>query len=266
MSHTRTHLSAGFGAHEGGALRLSVLHAARNDQPDVPTLWVRYESLEALQRDYEENLIKGRAFVKGEMSIPERSRVRLLLVHPSAEEPFECWGDVVWVSNDGAVTGTGVQLNELSHVDRANLHHFALPPEPVLARARNIHDRIRQLDASERDLVARTGSLPERVALERHFGSVVWEGLLRNPQLTSGEIVRIARNASLSKPLVNQIVSNTAWMARPEIRRALLSNPRVDGASLDRVIQALPLNECEQVAQNSAFSHKVRLAARRRSR
>jgi hypothetical protein len=44
---------------------------------------------------------------------------------------------------------------------------------------RNLHDRMRSLSPIERTELARLGSLPERVALERCFGGSVWEGLLQ---------------------------------------------------------------------------------------
>jgi hypothetical protein len=110
--------------------------------------------------------------------------------------------------------------------------------------------------------MARSGTLPERVALERHFGGAVWEGLLQNPGITLPEVVRIAKNGGLPKPLVNVIVSNAAWLSKPEVRRALLSNPRVDGMHLDRVLRATPRSECAQVARSTAYRPAVRTRAR----
>lgn len=98
---------------------------------------------------------------------------------------------------------------------------------------------------------------------ERHFGGVVWEPLLQNPQLTQPEVVRIAKNGSLPKPLVNLIVGNSAWLSKPEIRRALLSNPRVVGTHLDRVLQAMSATERAQVTRSNAYRGQVRQAAKR---
>lgn len=236
-----------------------------SDIHDPPVLQVRYRSVEALQRDYEENLIKGRAFVEGHLSAEEQSRVRLVFVRPAGDSSFECWGEVMWINRDGAFPGTGVKLAELTQAERRALHQFAssVPrpselPIPLQSRV------VPELGAADREVVARSGSLGERVALERHFGSAVWEGLLQNPDLTAPEVARIAQHATLAKPLLEAIVGNEAWLAKPEVRHALLANPAVDGGALDRVVCALPLGECSQVARSRAFRQKVRQAAKQR--
>jgi hypothetical protein len=129
----------------------------------------------------------------------------------------------------------------------------------------NIHERIRQLSLRERESTGRSGMLAERVALERAFGGSVWESLLQNPQLTAPEVARIAKNGSLPIPLVSIIVGNGGWLGSGEVRRALLSNPRVSGLNLDRVLRATPRVELKQVAQMTAYRSEVRAAAQKLS-
>lgn len=228
-------------------------------------LQVRYRSVEDLQRDYEENLIKGRAFVEGHLSAEEGSRVRLILLRPGADSTFECWGEVMWINREGAVPGTGVKLAVLTQAERRALHRFASSvPRPSEVPIPRTSRQAPDLSAAERERVARSGSLSERVALERHFGSSVWEWLLSNPDLTAPEVARIAQHGTLARPLLEVIVTNDAWLGRPEVRHALLANPAVDGTVLDRVVHALPLGECAQVARSRAFRQKVRQAAKQR--
>ena len=127
----------------------------------------------------------------------------------------------------------------------------------------NIYERIRQLSLREREAVGRSGMLAERVALERAFGGSVWEALLQNPQLTAPEVARMAKNGSLPIPLVGVIVGNGGWLGSGEVRRALLSNPRVSGLNLDRVLRATPKAELKQVAQMTAYRSEVRAAAQK---
>jgi hypothetical protein len=127
----------------------------------------------------------------------------------------------------------------------------------------NIYERIRKLHLRERELIGRSGTLAERVALERAFGGSVWEALLQNPQLTAPEVARMAKNGSLPIPLVGVIVGNSGWLGSGEVRRALLSNPRVSGLNLDRVLRATPRVELKQVAQMTAYRSEVRAAAQK---
>lgn len=129
--------------------------------------------------------------------------------------------------------------------------------------ARYLHDRIRDLDIAARDVVARQGSLPERVALERRYGSSVWEGLLHNPQITPREVQRMAKSTSLPSGLVNLIVNNRAWLADPAIHQALLDNPRLSGPHIERVLRVLPQAELARVAERTSVRMQVRQAAKR---
>jgi hypothetical protein len=129
--------------------------------------------------------------------------------------------------------------------------------------ARNLHERVRVLDLAEREAMARQGSLPERVALERRFGSSVWEGLLHNPQITPREVQRMAKSTSLPSGLVNLVVGNRAWLSDPAISQALLGNPRISGAHIERVLRALPQADIQRVAEQSSVRMQVRQAAKR---
>ena len=160
-----------------------------SDIHELPALQVRYASIDALQRDYEENLIKGRVFVEGYLAAEERSQVRLVFVRPGGDESFECWGEVISINRDGAVRGTGVKLAQLTHAERRALHRFAssaprLSEHPAAMRS----DGALGLWTIDHETVARSGALSERVALDRRFGSIVWEGLLQNPELTAPEV------------------------------------------------------------------------------
>ena len=231
------------------------------------TLRVEYRTLAALEADYRDNLSKSRVFVTGVCADQELVPVCVELARQDTGQIFEWPGQVVWICRDGPSIGTGVELGELDADRRGDLERFLQSPEPPAEEEpdrqhRNLHERVRGLNAIGREKMARSGTLPERVALERQFGGSVWEGLLQNPQLTLPEVVRIAKNGGLPKPLVHLIVSNPAWLSKGEVRRALLSNPRVDGRHLDRVLKAMPRSECAQLARSTAYRPAVRTRAR----
>jgi len=127
----------------------------------------------------------------------------------------------------------------------------------------NVQERLRHLTTNEMFRLARTGNLTERVALERIYGKAVWEPLVQNRGLTPPEVARIAHMGTLPGPLIDAIVANSSWLSRSLVRRALLSNPRLAGRALDKVLRALPKAELKLVPHQSAYSYKVRNAAKR---
>jgi hypothetical protein len=134
------------------------------------------------------------------------------------------------------------------------------PRDPI---ARNVHERLRNLPLTEQIRFAREGEAHERVVLERMYGKTVWEPLLRNPRVTHPEIARIARMGALPRPLIEIIVANTAWLKIPEVRRSLLSNPRLSADQILRVLRLLPKQELKLAPLQTTYPVAVREAARR---
>jgi hypothetical protein len=134
---------------------------------------------------------------------------------------------------------------------------------PSRLHPKSVLERVRAFTIRERDACARSGTLSERVALERCYGSAVWEPLLSNPQITPPEVARIARNGTIPKPLVAMIVANGGWLALGEVQRALLSNPRVTGPHVERILRALSPADLKRVPQQTAYRAVVRQAAQK---
>jgi len=137
------------------------------------------------------------------------------------------------------------------------------PAEPERKIAANVHERLRGLTLVQQVKMAQHGEVHERIVLERLYGKSVWEALLRNPKVTGPEVARIARMGSLPRTLIELIVANGAWLQIPEIRRALLSNPRLGVDQILRVLRLLPKHELKLAAIQTAYPHAVRDAARR---
>jgi len=134
---------------------------------------------------------------------------------------------------------------------------------PDSRRGITVHERVRKLNPAARDKLARSGTLAERVALERAFGASIWEPLLENNQLTGGEVAKIAKNGMAPATVLAHIVGHAGWLAKPEVRRALLSNSRLPSAQAERVLRALSQSELRLVPAQAAYPASVRALARR---
>ncbi len=137
------------------------------------------------------------------------------------------------------------------------------PEDPAgEAAPANLQARLRGLSVVEQLRVARDGGQTERVVLERLYGKTVWEALLRNPRLTVPEVSRLARMGTMPRPLLELILGNPAWLQVPQVRRALLSNPRLSQDMVARVLALLPRDELKLVPQITAYPATVRMAAK----
>jgi hypothetical protein len=129
--------------------------------------------------------------------------------------------------------------------------------------ALNINERLRGLTLVQQLKVAQHGEVSERILLERMYGKNVWEALLRNPRITGPEVARIARMGALPRTLIEIIVGNGGWLQIPEIRRALLSNPRLGTDQILRVLRLLPKHELKLAGIQTAYPFAVRDVAKR---
>lgn len=181
----------------------------------------------------------------------------------------------VWVDGNGA----GLQLAIDADTKRRLAELAAPPPAPAEPEAApegeaaaeddgkkgagSVHERLRGLTLVQQLKVAHGGGVQDRIVLERLYGKNVWEALLRNPQLTGPEVARIARMGSLPRTLIEIIVGNGAWLQIPEVRRALLSNPRLGTDQILRILRLLPKHELKLACMQTAYPMQVRDAAKR---
>ena len=75
-------------------------------------------------------------------------------------------------------------------------------------------------------------------------------------------MARLARMGTMPRPLLELIVGNAAWLQVPQVRRALLSNPRLPQDAVQKVLQLLPRDELQLVPQVTAYPAAVRMAAK----
>jgi len=218
-----------------------------------------------LAAEHARDLAAGGVFVPGcTLALMEECE---LVVRADAEQ-LQLSARVVFVDERGA----GLELVDCPIETLAKLGALAETADTVAAadderEARrislNIHERLRGLTLVQQIKIAQHGELSERIVLERIYGKTVWEPLLRNARITPPEVARISRMGALPKPMLELIVSNGAWMQIPEIRRALLSHPRLATEQIGRVLRHLPKHELRLAAMQPAYTHAVREAAKR---
>jgi hypothetical protein len=67
----------------------------------------------------------------------------------------------------------------------------------------------------------------------------------------------------LPRTLLEVIVGNGTWLQVPEVRRALLANPKLSPDQVMRVLRLVPKHELKLAAVQTAYPHAVRDAAKR---
>ena len=65
------------------------------------------------------------------------------------------------------------------------------------------------------------------------------------------------------KPLLDIVVDNSAWTKTPQVRRALLSNPKIGTEAIGKLLRATPRHELKLIEKGTAYAMPVREAARK---
>jgi hypothetical protein len=243
----------------------------------VPALTLVLADSSELRVLFEQQLSKGRAFVPGAAGVEALEACELVLEHAASTHRLPA--RAVFVKVEGPNAGIGLQLAPLDGAAMAALRAFVDGPgaaEPTAETATpaadarpdagagaNMFDRVRSLSYVDQQKLAASGTLPERIALERAFGANVWEGLLSNPRLTIPEVATIARKGTLPRPLVENLAGHASWLAAPEVQRALLSNPRTSPTVIGKVLQTMARSDLQLVPQQTAYPQAVRAAAKK---
>jgi len=256
----------------------------------LPQIRLEFDSPDAMQAEYQRNLRAGGAFCPGVHGYAERSACLLVLVYTATGSALELPAEVVFVRAEDPGKGIGVHIQDFGPAVQQKLLSFieslVTPPaaaepsqlltaEPQEAGAAEthqtatqklaataLHERLRGLSAAAQMKLAREGNITERVALERIFGKAVWEAILQNQRVSPPEVARIARMGTASIAILETIVGNAAWLASGEVRRALLSNPRLGDDGIMRVLRAMPKPEVQQVSNQTFYQPRIRKAAK----
>lgn len=231
---------------------------------------VAFDSREELAREFETNLRHGGTFARGATGFDAGDPCDLVLVHPDNKKEMLLPASVVWVALDKDAAGVGVSIQNFTPAIREQLFSFVNGPcedsdSPSEAKAdeKNLHVQLRGLNPSQQQKIARGKDLNARIVLERMYGKMVWEAILRNSQVTIPEVARIARMGALPIPLIELICSNTTWIRAPHVRRALLGNPKVNGGLVEKILRMTPPAELKLIPKQTAYSPAIRAAARK---
>jgi hypothetical protein len=87
--------------------------------------------------------------------------------------------------------------------------------------------------------------------------------LIKNPRITTEEVLRIARMTSISAAIADQIAKTTQWSSNQEIRSAIVNNPRTPTPLALKLLGTLPEPEIRHIAKSTGVSQALKQAALR---
>jgi hypothetical protein len=220
---------------------------------------VEFESQQELQDEYENNMSAGGLMIPVAADLTAFASIQLTLRLMEGGEA-KIAAMVVRVMDSGfAVTLDGTPEEILS----ALLTKPEAKEMPSVQTEQNSWDRVRNLSRVEKLLLAPKADRGERTVLLQDNDAQVLYSLLKNPRITTEEVLRIARSPLLATATADLITKTTTWASNSEIRSALVHNPRTPTPLALKLLPTLSEPDIRQIAKSSAVSQTLKQAALR---
>lgn len=120
-----------------------------------------------------------------------------------------------------------------------------------------------EFGVSDKIKLALTGDKEWRSIFLKDNNKLVCSAVLKNPRITDGEVLMIAKNRSANEELIRIINLNRDWVKNYEIRKALVMNPRTPLPKALRYMSSLSDKEIKDLSKSKNVSQVIVNNARR---
>jgi len=125
------------------------------------------------------------------------------------------------------------------------------------------YQQLLEMPVSEKIKMALTGDKEWRTLLIRESNKMVSSAVLKNPRITEGEVLAVAKSRSSSEELIRLIVLNREWVKLYEIKKALVCHPRTPLQNAVRFMAYLSERDIRDLAKSRNVSQAIVNNARR---
>jgi hypothetical protein len=119
------------------------------------------------------------------------------------------------------------------------------------------------MEVAEKIKMALTGDKEWRTIFIKDPNKLVSSAVLKNPRITEGEVLTIAKNKSAHDELIRLIVMNREWVKEYQIKKALVVHPKTPLPKALRFMDVLTLKDIKGMAKSRSISPVLVNNARR---
>lgn len=119
------------------------------------------------------------------------------------------------------------------------------------------------LKVAEKIKMGMTGDKEWRTILMKESNKLVQGAVMKNPRISDGEVLSVAKNKTSSDDLIRMILLNKDWVKNYEIKKALVAHPKTPVPKALRFVSALTMKDIKNLARSRQVSNIVMSAARK---
>jgi hypothetical protein len=120
-----------------------------------------------------------------------------------------------------------------------------------------------EMGVSAKIKMALTGDKEWRAIFLKDANKLVCSAVLKNPRITEGEVLAVARSKTSSEELIRLITLNPDWMKNVQIQKALVVQPRTPLPKALRYMGVLTEKDLKVLAKSRGVSQVIVNTARR---
>lgn len=125
------------------------------------------------------------------------------------------------------------------------------------------YQQMQEMPVAEKIKMALTGDKEWRTLLIREANKLVSTAVLKNPRITDGEVLAVAKNRSASDELIRIVLLNREWVKHYEIKKALVEHPRTPLQKAMRFMTFLTEKDIRDLSKSRNVSQAIVNNARR---
>jgi hypothetical protein len=119
------------------------------------------------------------------------------------------------------------------------------------------------LEVAEKIKLGLTGDKEWRSILIKEANKLVQGAVMKNPRISEGEVLTVAKNLTSSDELIRIILLNKDWIKNYEIRKALVTHPKTPLPKALRFVSSLSMKDVKNLARSRQVSRIIATAARK---
>jgi hypothetical protein len=125
------------------------------------------------------------------------------------------------------------------------------------------YEALQQMEVSEKIKMALTGDKEWRTLLFRESNKQINTAVLKNPRITEGEVLNVAKNKTSSDELIRIILLNRDWVKIYDIKKALVVHPRTPLEKAVRYMSFLSDKDIREISKSRNVTQAIVSNARR---
>jgi len=120
-----------------------------------------------------------------------------------------------------------------------------------------------ELKVAEKIKMGLTGDKEWRSLMIKQSNKLIQAAVMKNPRITDGEVLMVAKNKSSSEDLIRMILLNKEWMKIYDIKKAMVTHPKTPAPKAMRLVPMLTMKDIKELAKSRQVSTLVSTAARK---